>query len=579
MTALIEIKALPQNEKAYICYYLVDRKHGNIEHLTKQILGTIYKDIEQVNPLWIDNTPIINDNDKGRLEKIADRYIQEVISENPLVECEQKYMKLIEPNIKRYHDGKAFINTTLIKNKFIDSLRIYDADNKLYYLDTGKKLIEFKPDEQYDLIEPFYNELGEITKIIIAFNTLNHVKPVKKVFSNPNIIKFRDGTYNIKENKKLDEIKKIEDIPYVHIDVSNTFKPNNDDLKKTKEILTYLFVKPETFINRCKDIFFNQERLKGFTIIHGVSGSGKTTVIRDIILKRLFNNLIAQAEYFNNILERSNLESTGLSLSVDESKNETKIETSFLNEFTGSKTVSVSRKNTTSKEIKTSHVFILGEDLLDFHDATNGTYARVYLIETHNDITKIDKELSKYITNTDFTDTIYYMIKEAYNNNPEITEQTIDIISYNDMKKDLVTVLKRYIYDSPNDMLGYDSEINQPLSKDFIGLIDRHYNKQKPLNTLETGYRLPIYAILELIDILNEQGKLDRKYDTSKLARKLTGKILPEVITEYNNKHEKQVSINNRPITIKLDVAPTPEALQLLKQHGLDIEQFHLMNI
>lgn len=577
MTALTEINSLPQNEQNYICYYLGINKKGSIEKITKQILGT-EKTLNQVKSGFIDVEPYLYDSDKNRLEKTAEKYMQEVASENPLVNCEQKYMKLIEPNIEKYEEGKAFINTTLIKNKFIDSLKIYDADNKLYYLDTGKKLIEFKPDNQYDIIEPYYQSLQEITKIIVSLNTLINRKPVKKVFSNPNIIKFRDGTYNIKENKKLNEIKKINEIPYVHIDVSNTFKPTEDDLNKTKAILKYLFVEPESFINRCKDIYFNQH-LKGFTIIHGVSGSGKTSVIRDIILKRLFNNLIAQVDFFNNILERSNLESNGLSVSVDESDNETKIDASFLNEFTGSKTVSVSRKNTTSKEIKTSHVFILGEDLLDFHDATNGTYARIYLIETHNDITKIDKELSKYITNTDFTDTIYYLIKEAYAKNPEITEQTIDITEYNSRKKDLVTVLKRYIYDSPKDMLGYDSETNQPLSNSFIGLVNRNYDKQKQLNTSETGYRLSIPAILELIDILNEQGKLDRKYDTSKLSRKLTRKILPEVITEYKNDHNKQVSINNKPITIKLDVAPTPEALQLLKQHGLDIEQFHLMNI
>lgn len=506
---------------------------------------------------------------------IGKNTLEDKYKDNPLIRCQEKYYHaLIFPNQKQLQNEKALINTTIIKNLFKESLRIYEGDNKLYYLDIGSKLIEYEPKDQYDIINKYYKNLDKIVKLILPLHILAKVKPVKQVISNYDIIKFRDGLYNIKTGEKLEEIKNIEDIPSCHIDVRNNFNPSSKDLKRTKKIITHMFVKPKDFIYRCKDIYFNREHLKGFSVIYGEKHSGKTSVVQNILLKKLFNNRTVGASNFNRVLERQDLQTNGLSLFVDETQDKI-MDSSFLNEFSGNKTVHISRKNTTGIDIKTTHVFLAGENVPELHNATDGTYARVYLIETHNDIRELGKQLLNYIETPEFIDTIYYMIKESYKKNPEITEQNIDVTKYNEKKKDITTILARYIYSTPKDNLGYSEEFGN-LNPQEIQLINRA--EQKPLDTSETGYRLSLNAVKELINIFNEQGLLDKHYDTSKMSRQLSMNILPSIIEDYDNSYEKQLYIKGTRIKIKLDIAPTTEALEILQEHGLNIEHFHLMN-
>ncbi len=567
------IKALPLYEQAYLCYSLLDTNNGNI---TKLILGKEYKTAEELRPLYVEQLNKELDIDRMQeLKNIGMNYIKGISKENPLLKCEQENKQLIDPNEKRLKEGKAFINISIIKGVFTEALKIYDADNGLYYLDNGNKLIEFDPKEQYDLISVYYSYLKRITKLIVPLHKLKKVEPVKTVASNYDLIKFRDGIYNIKTYEQIDNIQSIKDIPSCHIDVQNTFKPSFDDIQKTQQILQHIFVEPESFINRCKDIYFNREYLKGFTIIYGTKHSGKSYLVRKEILTRLFNDKDVQASNFNRVLEREDLQTNGLTLSVDETQDKI-MDSSFLNKFTGNNTVHISRKNTTGIDIKTSHVFLIGETVPELHNATDGTYARVYLVETHNDIRDLDQSLLEYAKTTDFTDTIYCMVKEAYKKHPEITEKPVDVDTYNEKKKDITLVLSKYIYSTPKDNLGYSEE--QSTNINPCDIVRVATQKQPVINTSETGYRLSLDAIKELIDIAYEEDLLDKKYDTSKIARDLSNKILPQIIEDYDNKYEKQVNIKGNRIKIKLDIAPTPEALKLLQQHGLDIEQFHLMN-
>lgn len=205
---------------------------------------------------------------------------------NPLKLCETLNYSIIEPNKDNFIEGKTLKNTGIINNLFKDSLVIYECINNKRYmrLPFTEELLEFTENEQYDVISNFHKDLEEISKKIVNLRILSKLPPVKEIEANEDVISFTDGLFNLKTSKKINKIT-LENIPKTHLDIEFNYKPTETDKNQTKTILKYIFKDPKMLIYRLKDIFFNKKILKGYTIVYGVSGSGKTVFLSSIFRK------------------------------------------------------------------------------------------------------------------------------------------------------------------------------------------------------------------------------------------------------------------------------------------------------
>lgn len=573
--------AMNNTELVLICINNISK--DNPKNFSKELLGFEYTQEELRN---IYNSEECN-KEEARHELVKKYYRDpnyikqiEAITVNPLKLCEHKNKTLIEPNKAYYEKGKTLKNVSVIKNLFKDSLIIYECNNNKRYLDlpNTNELLEYPENKQFDAVSYYYGSLEEITKTMVNLRTLSNLPPVKEIEANEDVISFTDGLFNLKTSKKINKIT-LENIPKTHLNIQYEYTPSETDIKQTKAILEYVFKDPNLLICRLKDIFFNRNILKGYTIIYGVTGSGKSVFLSKV-LGRLTNNKSVDVSNFNNHLERESLITSGLSISCDEIQKEP-INASFLNKYTSGSgiKVAVGRKFKSSIEIKPVHVFLAGENVPMMVSDTSGSYARPFVLETHNIFKKLNNTLMDYLETKEFINTLFYLIKECYKETPELTEIPMDINKYNNYRRDLIAVLGNYIYSNPN--------ANDYLTKGKNGITCKlmKYNETMK-NTyspefleVNTGYRLDIEAIKELVKYLQENNLIDTQYSLdSNFSRKLSSKILPSVIDEYDNSNQQVIRIGKKTPKVKLDITPNPEALEILKKQGLNIDEYRFIN-
>lgn len=576
--SVIDIEPFNQMDLKEVAYIVLQVYNTSENHINYS--GYIFnKELTRNQLADLMGTATLN---KDKLNKYAsEKELKKIIAEhnktrdknNPFKNAENKLLELIEPNQMKKNQQQAFINVPIIKNKFQDYIIIFEAENQKQYLKLPDGTFkEFSENEKYDIFSSYYKTLKPITKEILPLTKLLKIEPIKLIECNPNVIKFEDGVYNITTNTKYENIT-LNNIPITHLDYNFNYNPTNTDMEYTKKILKHMFKDYKLLINRLKDIIFNKKILKGFTIIYGISGTGKTVFLSNI-LSRLLNNKPVTSSNFNRTLERGDLITNGLSLSIDEIQN-TMLNSTFFNEFTsGFGKVPISRKYKNSVLITPSHVFLSGENVPYLHDETAGTYTRMFILETNKQFMDLSEELIDYMDTNNFINTIFHLIKKCYVLNPEVKIQVITADTYEDYKRDLTAVLNRYIYSNPHeiDNLGYGKN---NITCDVI-----KSNGNKELDISNYGYRLDLEAIKELVIYLQENNMIDTYVNVynGKFSRKLTMEILPNIINEFDNKHEKKLRIKNKTTTIKLDITPTPEALRILQSKGVDISKYELQN-
>lgn len=72
---------------------------------------------------------------------------------------------------------------------------------------------------------------------------------------------------------------------------------------------------------------------------------------------------------------------------------------------------------------------------------------------------------------------------------------------------------------------------------------------------------------------------IDKFYSLdSTFSRKLSYKILPSIVDDYNNSNEQVMRIRKKTSKVKLDITPNMEALDILMKKGIDISEYQFIN-
>jgi hypothetical protein len=510
---------------------------------------------------------------------IGKNTLEDKYKDNPLIRCLLEHTETITPNAIKFKEGKNYTNLKVIREFFEGEIKLYPCDNlNKYYEHSDGTLEEIQTGEERYFFKKYIDELKNteykyLSEIFnLAFCSTINIEDRKILTSNIDIIKFKDGIYNLSTLQQVKNITK-DYIPRSTLEFNFNYTPIQKEKENTTKILKYIFKEPKDFLRMIKNIFFNYRENKGFGFIYGASGSGKSETIINKILSRLTKNHKVNIDNINKRLERVSLETNGLTNSIDEIQNEHP-ESSFLNEYSGNKEVTVNvKQKRENKTIKTAYLIFIGEDIPNLKHDTSGTYKRALLIETQKDITKMPAELLEFIKTDKFIDTLFYFVKELHKEEPELYKQNLTASTYNMHKKDLISVLKEYIYSEPNSN---DRLTNQ------VQIYEFHGENKEQLNQLfksgNVGYRLTIDGLKQLIEVLYKEGKLNNNAYLAYSSQMLTKNILPYVVSGYDSSNMVQIWKDGRNLRFKMDLAPTSEAIELLRYYGIDIEKYQLIN-
>lgn len=497
--------------------------------------------------------------------------ITSLYNNNPLYAVqEDNYNVFIEPNVISYNKAKDKSNnirfkpcfTKEIKNLLKDALSCFKSDNGYFYIESGNGLLEIKSDDQYKIIEKLHAELEEVIRKIIPLSLLLPLEPLKGYLpSNDNIIKFKDGIYNIKTGEQINNITK-ENIPVSKSDVNFNYKPSDHDRELTNNILRHKFVKPDELIKHLSDIMFNDtiEKLKQFTIIIGLTDSGKSS-FKENELKRIFGAKEVDIDNFTNTKERTRLTGDCKVITCDEIQRSV-LDSSFLNKYTGSRYIPVEEKYNKDGGIiiKTKHPFFFGENILSLQNQSKGTYNRLFIIETQNSITNLSEEQLKYMNSQEYIDTIFQLMKEEYIKNPEVYNQNITPEEYKKYDNSLTSVMKQLIKKDPI--------YNVSALTDKENTIFAIRNNRNFLNEDSIKYFvcLDYYALRIMLKQAQLEGILDESYDIMDMSINTIKRILSSFIDNFNPENKFSKAISHKPKTLRIDIQPTKKGYLLLKR-------------
>lgn len=500
---------------------------------------------------------------------------------NPLLECERENDTLITPNILAYNKAnnnnnvsKSFkpTNIRIIQNLLKDALRCYKCDNGYYYLVSAHdELIPVKYENQHNIIEKLHSQLQEVTQKIAPINLLLPLEALRgQIWSNDNIIKFLDGIYDItkvtdKKNKKLTKITK-ETIPVCEIQVNYNYEPSENDKKFTKKILQYKFKKPKEFIKHLSDIMFNDtnKKLKQFTIVYGISNSGKSALL-NIELTKLFGAIEVDINNFTAEKERTALTGNCKVIGCDEIQSEV-LSSKFLNKYTGARFTPVQEKyNKAGKiDIKTKHIFFFGENTPKLYNQSLGTYNRVFLIETQNDLRKMDKKYLDYMNSQEYVDTLFYFMKQKYIKNSEILEQNITPKEYANTDNSLTSVLRKLIKEEPT----YEHIIlTDKKNVDYAKYIDEsgeypYYHRGYGAYFVALDYQ----ALKKLLKLAQNKELLDKSINVDKISLKTLKDVLSGFVYEFNPTLVFDKKYLGKTKYLRTQIQPTQEGWDLLSE-------------
>lgn len=523
-------------------------------------------EIKESNPMLYDEFLALSSNDSTNKKDTTSIYM-----DNPLYEVQNdNYQVFIEPNVISYAEAKDTSNNKRfkpyykkeIKNLLKDALSCYKSDNGYYYLESKNGLIEIKPEDQYKIINKYYLKLEEAIRKIIPLSLLLPLEPLKGyILSNDNIIKFKDGIYNIKTGDKIDNITK-ETIPVSKSDVNFNYNPSSYDRELTNSILKHKFVKPDELIKHLSDIMFNDttDKLKQFTIIFGVSDSGKSS-FKENELKRIFGAKEVDIDNYTNTRERTALTGDCKVITCDEIQRNV-LDSSFLNKYTGSRYIPVEEKY--NKEggitIKTKHPFFFGENILSLHNQSKGTYNRLFILETHNCITDLTEKQLEYMNSQAYIDTIFQLMKEAYDKDHTILYQHMTPEQYKKYDNSLTSVMKQLIKKEP--------EYNVAALTDKKNTIFAIRNNRNFLDEESSKYFvcLDYHALRIMLKEAQIEGKLDASYDIMDISINTIKDILKGFIDNFNPDNEFNKSIAHKPKHLRIDIQPTKKGYLMLKR-------------
>ena len=521
-------------------------------------------------------------DEDNRIRELENEHLKEIarqknVEDNPLRFVEARlYNNLLQPNREKYDDkDKPFYpcNISPIKENFQDALKYLTADNGLRYIDSPVGLLEVVPENEYNQLCKWYNLLMEVTKLIVPISALTNPKEVGTILTNRCIVKFLDGIYDLStfngvECVKLENLE-LNKIPCCKSSVHFFYSPTQADLDQTKAILKHIFVEPVELVKHLKDIMFNDcnTKLKQFTLIHGISNSGKTTIKR-VIFGKLFNDKAVNISNFINDKERTSLTGYCKTVSVEEVQ-ERLLDGTFLNEYSGETTIHINEKySKKGRNISTKHCIFIGEEVPYLSHSSMGTYNRLFTIETHNQLPDLKQELLDYMNSQNFIDTLFYFIKKVWIRDNSVFIKNINAGQYNNMKSDLYSVLSRYIEPDATEI--------DNITKYNSVLIDKYTGDITTVPDYDKGFRLNREALKQLLVQLQARGELAKKYDIDKMDIKIIN-TLKQIIIDYDKDNKKNIRYKGRQVKYDFNICPKFEAIDILRASNFSIDSINFI--
>ena len=530
----------------------------------KEVLSN--PDIRKSNPyLYNDYINTFNIDSTTKIDTVS------IYENNPLYAVqEDNYKVFIEPNVISYNEALNESNNKRFKpyckkeiqNLLKDSLSCYKSDNGYYYLETNNKLIEIEVEQQYEVIKKYYLQLEEAIRKIVPLSTLLPLEPLKGYIpSNDNIIKFKDGIFNIKTGEEIEYITK-ETIPVSKSDVNFNYNPSSYDKKITTDILCYKFVKPVELIKHLSDIMFNDttNKLKQFSIVFGVSDSGKSS-FKENELKHIFGSKEVDIDNYTNTRERTALTGNCKVITCDEIQRNV-IDSPFLNKYTGSKYIPVEEKYNKDGgiTIKTKHPFFFGENILSLHNQSKGTYNRLFIIETQNIITDLTEKQLEYMNSQEYIDTIFQLMKEEYNKDSTVLYQNITPDQYKKYDNSLTSVMKQLIKEEPV------YEVPALTDKENTIFAIRNNPNFLDEDSIKYFICLDYYALKIMLKQAQLEGTLDPSYDVMNISINTLKEILSGFVDNFNPNNVFNKTIAHKRKNLRIDIQPTKKGHLILKR-------------